>query len=380
MNAADGGVGTRRARPRWRFVAWCVVAALALPCARAAAPPAAPDPAAVGSAAAVPAAGADPAVVEPGSAVPVEPSRAAAPSAAPATLRVFNCAIVAFRSPLFGAPPAERALRARDRIDETLALGGPGRVVAQPHPVGRIVLVDARLAFVLQASDVDLERGETLEAAAAAAVARLEEAIGATRASRDLAGIGHGLLQVLVYTAIAAALVWASGAALRAAAGRLMRVADSGASRLRVGGLALLQRDTLTGVIRHALLGLRRVLLGLVAYHWAGSVLRAFAYTRPWGEQLHGFLLGLLGTIGHAVLNAVPGLLVAVLIFALASAASRASGAFLARAARVGTIGWLDRDTVGSTRRLVTLGIWLFGLAMAYPYLPGSDTEAFRGL
>lgn len=373
MNATDGAVGTRRALARGRLVAWCFAAALALPCARAASPPPGPaDP--------PPAAGAAPSGVDPGSTVAIEPSRAAASARATATLRVYNRPIVAFRAPLFGAPPAERALRARERIDETLALGGPGRVAAQPHPVGRIVLVDGRLAFVLQASDVDLERGETLEAATAAAVARLEEAIGATRASRDLAGVGHGLLRVLMYTAIAAALVWASGVAVRAAARRLMRAADSGASRLRVGGLALLQRDTLTVVIRHALVGLRWVLLGLVAYHWVGSVLRAFAYTRPWGEQLHGFLLGLLGSVGQAALNEVPDLLVAVLIFVLASGASRAAGAFLARAARVGTIGWLDRDTLGSTRRLVTLGIWLFALAMAYPYLPGSDTEAFRGL
>ena len=26
------------------------------------------------------------------------------------------------------------------------------------------------------------------------------------------------------------------------------------------------------------------------------------------------------------------------------------------------------------------VAIWLFALAMAYPYLPGSDTEAFKGL
>jgi small-conductance mechanosensitive channel len=32
------------------------------------------------------------------------------------------------------------------------------------------------------------------------------------------------------------------------------------------------------------------------------------------------------------------------------------------------------------TRRLTTAGLWLFALAMAYPYLPGSETQAFKGL
>lgn len=185
---------------------------------------------------------------------------------------------------------------------------------------------------------------------------------------------------MIVSTLVAAALVWGSGVVVRAAARRLIRAADNGASRLRLGGLLLLQRDSLTGAVRRVLVGLRWALLGLVAYHWVGSVLQGFAYTRPWGQQLHGFLLGLLASVGMAVLQSVPDLLVAVLIFGLASAVSRTAGAFLTRAARVGTIGWLDPDTVGPTRRLATLGIWLFAVVMAYPYLPGSDTEAFRGL
>ena len=40
---------------------------------------------------------------------------------------------------------------------------------------------------------------------------------------------------------------------------------------------------------------------------------------------------------------------------------------------------WI-KDTVRPTRRLVAGAIWVFALAMAYPYLPGSDTQAFKGL
>src|SRR5205085_7725463 len=42
--------------------------------------------------------------------------------------------------------------------------------------------------------------------------------------------------------------------------------------------------------------------------------------------------------------------------------------------------GWLDRDLARPTRRLVDLGIWLFAVVMAYPYLPGSQSEAFKGM
>jgi small-conductance mechanosensitive channel len=43
-------------------------------------------------------------------------------------------------------------------------------------------------------------------------------------------------------------------------------------------------------------------------------------------------------------------------------------------------MGWLDRHTAKPTRILITLLIWLFAVAMAYPYLPGSDSRAFQGV
>ena len=40
---------------------------------------------------------------------------------------------------------------------------------------------------------------------------------------------------------------------------------------------------------------------------------------------------------------------------------------------------WIHPDTAQPTRRLVSLLVWVFALVMAYPYLPGSETDAFKG-
>ena len=37
-------------------------------------------------------------------------------------------------------------------------------------------------------------------------------------------------------------------------------------------------------------------------------------------------------------------------------------------------------ETAQSTRRLVSVLIWLLGLVLAYPYLPGSNSDAFKGV
>jgi small-conductance mechanosensitive channel len=89
----------------------------------------------------------------------------------------------------------------------------------------------------------------------------------------------------------------------------------------------------------------------------------------------------MLGRFALAIVHAIPDLLAAALIFWLAWALTRMMRGFFAK---VGAghvrLSWLDADVAPITSKLCIAAIWLFALAMAYPYLPGSDTEAFKGL
>jgi small-conductance mechanosensitive channel len=119
----------------------------------------------------------------------------------------------------------------------------------------------------------------------------------------------------------------------------------------------------------------------LIADLWFTFVLRQFAYTRPWGERATDWLLEVLGRFAQSAVGAVPGLLTALLIFALARLATRANTVFMDRVARGELeLSWLDIDTAGPTRRLSNALVWLFALAMAYPYLPGAGSDAFKGV
>jgi small-conductance mechanosensitive channel len=44
------------------------------------------------------------------------------------------------------------------------------------------------------------------------------------------------------------------------------------------------------------------------------------------------------------------------------------------------SIPWIYPETLQPTRRLVLAGVWLFALALAFPFLPGSESEAFKGI
>lgn len=318
---------------------------------------------------------------------PVPPARAAQAAAVPsvasseATVVFHNRTVAVLRSSQFGMTPADRARRARDNIERALAAGGPGRIDTEALGAGVVVKVDGRFAFALMPDDVDRGRDEAHADAVREAVTRLGDAIGASRESRELAALLRGIGRTAVATGVTALLVHGLGRAVPAVGRRLLRLIGHGAGRLGLHRAALLQRRRLSRLVRRALRGLYWGLVALVLFQWLGIVLDSFAYTRPWGEQLTHFLLGVLGGLGWAILHALPDLLVATIIFALAALSSRGLGAFLERAARLpGTLVWLDADTVGPVRRMANAALWLFALAMAYPYLPGSGTEAFKGL
>jgi small-conductance mechanosensitive channel len=92
-------------------------------------------------------------------------------------------------------------------------------------------------------------------------------------------------------------------------------------------------------------------------------------------------LLAVLQQFGLSIAGAMPGLLIAALIFTIARLATRAVTAFLHRVERGEFhLGWLDGDTAGPSRRIGNFIVWLFALAIAYPFLPGSNSEAFKGV
>ena len=44
------------------------------------------------------------------------------------------------------------------------------------------------------------------------------------------------------------------------------------------------------------------------------------------------------------------------------------------------SVPWVYPETAESTRKLIAVGLWLFAVAIAYPYLPGSESDAFKGV
>jgi small-conductance mechanosensitive channel len=124
------------------------------------------------------------------------------------------------------------------------------------------------------------------------------------------------------------------------------------------------------------------LLLGLVlSYFWLTFSLAQFSYTEPWAGQMRGYFLDVLRRVVLAVVRAIPELVFVVVIFLITRALVQMVRLFFLRVehGRI-KLSWVDEETAGPTRRLITIGLWLFAVAFAYPYLPGADTDAFKGV
>lgn len=297
------------------------------------------------------------------------------------TLQYFNRPVFTFRSALSGVSAADRTQRAAARLREQLGGQGPHRVSQKPDAMGVLVQINGATTFVVTANDVDVLQQETMEASAQRAAQALDLVIAESREARDWQAMVQALGWSALATALALALAWVLRRGHAALARRLVTLSEWHSRKLQWGGVELLQRERAAAVVRKLLSGVHSLVLLLLAYEWLSFVLARFPFTRVWGETLNSYLLNLLGLIGTAVVGAVPGLFTAVVIFYLARAATGMLGRFFDRIQQgQHSVAWLDADVAVPTRRITTAVVWLFALAMAYPYLPGAQTEAFKGL
>ena len=297
------------------------------------------------------------------------------------TLVYANRPIVTLRARVFGRDPDQRARGAERILDELVEHHVHGPVQSESIAGGKIITVGSRTVVGLTPTDVDELSGETIDGVAAEAVARLQQALDeAIEAQTPNRLLGASALAIAAFV-VGLLLLWGIARAHRRFVGGMIQIAErkiTGAgfadvSSLRASRLLEFQRRVLTAVA---------VGLGLfVAYNTLTFVLRRFPYTRPWGESMRDYLLTTFETIGLSVLNAIPGLFTVVVIFVITRVVSRLMG-FWFKAIEEGRVQspWIYPETAQTTRRLAAILVWLFAIVVAYPYMPGSGTEAFKGI
>ncbi|MEX1187106.1 MAG: mechanosensitive ion channel domain-containing protein [Gemmatimonadaceae bacterium] len=298
-----------------------------------------------------------------------------------AALIVQNRTIIVFRGPLGARDPQERAAAASERIRAAARADGPGDVTIRRVPEGVVIYSRLRPLFAVTHADADGLAGETLDQVAVQSARRVQDAIRLERDQRSLAYNARAVLQAAFAIALFALFMRALVLGRRRLGARAERRAWARIQELRVGGYTLLDRRQILTTGRRTF-DLAIWAIGLFAAYLALTfILTRFPFSRPWGEALGSYLVNTVAELTLGVVTAIPGLFTVLLIFFGTRFLARLVKAlFGAIEAGQVSVPWAHPDTAKPTRRLIVALLWVFALVVAYPYLPGSDSNVFKGV
>jgi len=300
-----------------------------------------------------------------------------------APLKIANRFILDLRGPIAGYSAVERTRSTVKRVDTILESDPTAQVTLEPDAENSAtrVMLGGQLAFLVTQVDINRMAGETTQIVAREAARRLAMAAQEWREQNTPRYLLFAALATAIATLVLGMIVWLLVRANGWVGSRLAAAAAAQSEKLRVEGVRLLDASQVLHVTRR-LIALAAWLIGLfTAAVWLTYVLERFPYTRPWGEGLSGNSLGLVKQVALAIAQAMPGLLLVLIIVLIARFVVRMVAVFFdqVESGRV-SLTWLDADTAQPTRRIFNFAVWVFALAMAYPYLPGAETDAFKGL
>ena len=231
--------------------------------------------------------------------------------------------------------------------------------------------------MALTEKDLDLTSDQTLEELAGEVAGRIQEVFRARAEQRHwptvLRGAGWSLVATLIFLLLLRGIVRLRSHLHRSLTRRLTQRA------LNLGGFDLSPylKNMISGTVRLV----SWALIVPLGYLWLTFVLRRFPFTRPWGDNLRESLIELVSDLAVGGLAAIPGLFTVFLIFLFTRFLTRiVGGFFLGVENEVFDVHWLQPETAKATRRLVIVIMWIFALTVAYPYIPGSSSAAFKGV
>lgn len=247
--------------------------------------------------------------------------------------------------------------------DGTALVGGDSR------SIGLILEADARL------------EGLTVHELAMAQREAVKRAIVRYREARTPVKLGTVAAQALVATALLAALLALLLPAFRKADRFVHRRFKKSARELEEKSFELLRADRLRGMVRGGLRSLRAITVVGLVYFYLSFALGLFPWTRFIAVRLNSWILSPLETIGRAILADIPDIFFLVVLAVVVRYALKLLRLFFDGIAR-GSIAFaeFEAEWAWPTYKIARVGVIAFAAVVAYPYIPGSGSEAFKGV
>ena len=210
---------------------------------------------------------------------------------------------------------------------------------------------------------------------------RIAESIEDYRHDRKPAVLARNALYALGSTVVLVALLYGVFWGFRRLDGFLEPRVKRQMQDLETRSKRIISGEQLWGLLHGAQRILRALVILFLVYGFANFLLSLFPQTRFAAHTLFQFVAAPLGRIIDAVIDFIPDLVfLVVLYFITRYCLKLARTVFAAIDNKRLQFKGFEPDWAWPTYRITRLGIIIFALVIAYPYIPGSESAAFQGV
>lgn len=279
-------------------------------------------------------------------------------------------------------PAEKRAREIADRIvvaaaDESIV---PGDIRLVPKDDRTEITAGDQHLLDLIDPDAELE-GVSREILAEATQLRLQGMLTDYRFDRSPLVLARNSIYAFGATLCCAALLFGLGRGFGSLDRAVVRQMRDRLKALEAQSARLVKAQHLAKFLRGLLKFLYAILVALTLYVYLDFVLDLYPWTRPLAVWLFGLILNPLRTMGIAALAAMPDLVFLVILFLVARYSLRMIYTFF-EGVDSGAIelASFEQEWAWPTYRILRLLVVVFALVVAYPYIPGSQSDAFKGI
>lgn len=290
---------------------------------------------------------------------------------------------VLFRVHGVSAFPAEkRAAAIIGRIEALAADASVPADAVQPVEVenGTAVVAGNQRVMLVTEADGRLEATDH-KVLAHFIVLNIRRAIADYRQARSQEALINSVVRGIVATVIFASLV---AFVIRLSRWLHAELEQRYRQRIRSLGIQsfqLVRSERIWDAARRGLDGIRTLVLILIGFIYLQYLLGLLPWTRGRAHRLLEYVLGPLANMGWGIVNEIPAVMFLALLFLATRYLLKLIHLYFGAIER-GQVKFsgFPQEWAAPTYKLLRVGIIVFAVVVAYPYIPGSETGAFKGI
>ena len=279
-------------------------------------------------------------------------------------------------------PPERRAAEIAKRITDVAANRAipVDSLKVQETPAATFVVASGRRLFGVLDADAEIE-GLSRQILAQAYLTRVTESITTFRRDREAAALWSDVARAAIATLVFLLLVALDRVTLARVRTAVHARYRSKIHDVQVGTIEIVRGEHLWNVVQRTVWVVAAVVVLVGGYAYLNYVLRLFPWTRALGQSLSDILLQPLATLATGFIGFIPDLVFLVILALVTRYVLKLVKLFFQRVRDQSvTLQGFQPEWAQAIDGITRFAIVAFALVIAYPYIPGSGSEAFKGL